>query len=71
MDARLLPRGQVRVTAPPYRPPRLLAVKDITPLEGGLPVMLDGKIIGSIGVSGALSSQDAQVARVGAAAVVK
>src|SRR5271169_6461964 len=50
---------------------RLLAVKDITPLEGGLPVMLDGKIIGSIGVSGALSSQDAQVARVGAAAVVK
>jgi uncharacterized protein GlcG (DUF336 family) len=50
---------------------RLLAVKDITPLEGGLPVILDGKIIGSIGVSGALSSQDAQVARVGAAAVVK
>jgi len=48
---------------------RLLAVKDITPLEGGLPVILDGKIIGSIGVSGALSSQDAQVARVGAAAV--
>jgi glc operon protein GlcG len=50
---------------------RLLAVKDITPLEGGLPVILDGKIIGSIGVSGALSSQDAQVARAGAAAVVK
>ena len=48
---------------------RLLALKDITPLEGGLPVILDGKIIGSIGVSGALSSQDAQVARVGAAAV--
>jgi uncharacterized protein GlcG (DUF336 family) len=48
---------------------RLLAVKDITPLEGGLPVNLDGKIIGSNGVSGALSSQDAQVARVGAAAV--
>ena len=48
---------------------RLLAVKDITPLEGGLPVILDGKIIGAIGVSGALSSQDAQVARAGAAAV--
>ena len=48
---------------------RLLAVKDITPLEGGLPVIADGKIIGAIGVSGALSSQDAQVARVGAAAV--
>ena len=50
---------------------RLLAVKDITPLEGGLPVTLDGKIIGAIGVSGALSSQDAQVARAGVAAVVK
>jgi len=47
---------------------RLLAVKDITPLEGGMPIIVDGKIIGAIGVSGALSSQDAQVARVGAAA---
>jgi len=28
---------------------RLLAVKDITPLEGGLPVILDGTIIGAIG----------------------
>ena len=50
---------------------RLLAVKDITPLEGGLPVILDGTIIGAIGVSGVLSSQDAQVARAGAAALVK
>jgi len=45
---------------------RLLAVKDITPLEGGLPIVLDGKIIGAVGVSGALSSQDAQVAKAGA-----
>jgi len=45
---------------------RLLAVKDITPLEGGLPIVADGKIIGAIGVSGALSSQDAQVAKAGA-----
>jgi glc operon protein GlcG len=48
---------------------RLLAVKDITPLEGGLPVVVDGKIIGAIGVSGALSSQDAQVAKAGADAL--
>ena len=34
---------------------RLLALKDITPLEGGLPIVVDGKIIGAIGVSGALS----------------
>jgi glc operon protein GlcG len=50
---------------------RLLAIKDITPLEGGLPLLLDGKIIGAIGVSGALSSQDAQVAKAGADAVGK
>jgi glc operon protein GlcG len=50
---------------------RLLAVKDITPLEGGLPIIIDGKIIGAIGVSGALSSQDAQVAKAGADALAK
>ncbi len=50
---------------------RLLAVKDITPLEGGLPILADGKIVGAIGVSGALSSQDAQVAKAGADAVGK
>ena len=50
---------------------RLLAVKDITPLEGGLPILVDGKIIGAIGVSGALSSQDADVAKVGADALAK
>jgi glc operon protein GlcG len=48
---------------------RLLALKDITPLEGGMPVIVDGKIIGAIGVSGALSSQDAQVAKAGAEAL--
>jgi len=50
---------------------RLLALKDITPLEGGLPVIVDGKIIGAIGVSGALSSQDAQVAKAGADALTR
>jgi glc operon protein GlcG len=50
---------------------RLLALKDITPLEGGIPVIVDGKIVGAIGVSGALSSQDAQVAKAGADALNK
>jgi glc operon protein GlcG len=50
---------------------RLLALKNITPIEGGLPLIVDGKIIGAIGVSGALSSQDAQVATAGAAALAK
>jgi glc operon protein GlcG len=48
---------------------RLLALKDITPLEGGMPMVVDNRIIGAIGVSGALSSQDAQVAKAGADAL--
>ncbi len=50
---------------------RLLALKDITPLQGGILVMVDGKIVGAIGVSGALSSQDEQVAKAGADALAK
>jgi len=44
---------------------RFLALKDIVPLEGGFPIVSDGKIVGAIGVSGVLSSQDAQVAQAG------
>ena len=44
---------------------RFLALPNIVPLEGGMPIILDGKIIGAIGVSGVLSSQDAQIARAG------
>jgi len=44
---------------------RFLALKDIVPLEGGVPLMLDGKIVGAIGVSGVLSAQNAQIARAG------
>jgi len=50
---------------------RLLAVKDITPLEGGIPIVVEGKIVGAIGVSGALSSQDAQIAKAGGDALAK
>jgi glc operon protein GlcG len=35
-------------------------------LEGGVPIVVDGKIIGSIGVSGVTSQQDAQTAQAGA-----
>ena len=34
-------------------------------LEGGIPIIADGKIIGSIGVSGVTSQQDAQTAQAG------
>jgi glc operon protein GlcG len=50
---------------------RLLALKNITPIEGGLPIVLDGKIIGAIGVSGAISAQDSQVAKAGIDALTK
>jgi glc operon protein GlcG len=50
---------------------RLLALKDITPLQGGVLVEVNGAIIGAIGVSGALSAQDEQVAAVGAAALAR
>ena len=44
---------------------RFLALKEIVPLEGGIPFVAEGKIIGAIGVSGVLSAQDAQIARAG------
>jgi glc operon protein GlcG len=43
----------------------LIAVDGITPLEGGIPVIVDGRVIGAIGVSGVISQQDAQVAQAG------
>jgi uncharacterized protein GlcG (DUF336 family) len=50
---------------------RLTTLNNITPLEGGLPIIADGKIIGAIGVSGVLSAQDAQIARAGIQALSK
>jgi glc operon protein GlcG len=50
---------------------RLLALKDITPLQGGVLVEVNGAIIGAIGVSGALPAQDEQVATAGAAALAR
>ncbi len=44
---------------------RILAVPGATPLQGGLPIIMDGKIIGGIGVSGVLATQDEVVAKAG------
>ncbi|MEP9320604.1 heme-binding protein [Pseudomonas sp. LABIM340] len=41
----------------------------ITSLEGGVPVVLDGQVIGAVGVSGVKAGEDAQVASAGAAAL--
>jgi uncharacterized protein GlcG (DUF336 family) len=43
----------------------LLGLTGATPIEGGLPIMIDGKVIGGIGVSGANADQDAQAAQAG------
>ena len=45
---------------------RLLRLQGAVPVEGGIPLLLEGKIVGAIGVSGATSAQDAQCAKAGA-----
>ena len=44
---------------------RILAVPGVMPLQGGLPIIVDGKIIGGIGVSGVTAAQDEMVAKAG------
>ena len=39
-------------------------------LEGGVPVIVDGQVVGAVGVSGVKSEQDAQLAKAGIAALV-
>ncbi|USR40053.1 heme-binding protein [Ectopseudomonas hydrolytica] len=39
----------------------------LTSLEGGVPLLVDGQVIGAVGVSGVKAEQDAQVARAGIA----
>jgi glc operon protein GlcG len=47
----------------------MVTLNDFTPLQGGIPILLDGEVVGAIGVSGAASAQqDEEIALVGAAA---
>ena len=48
---------------------RVLGLNGVVPVEGGIPLVVDGKIVGAIGVSGGTSAQDGQCARAGAEAV--
>ena len=50
---------------------RVLGLTGAVPVEGGVPIVIDGKIVGAIGVSGGTSPQDGQCARAGAAAAVQ
>lgn len=40
-------------------------------LEGGVPVIVDGHVIGAVGVSGVKSNEDAQIAKAGIAALIQ
>jgi glc operon protein GlcG len=43
----------------------LLALPGATPLEGGLPIVVDGQFLGAIGVSGVTAQQDGMIAQAG------
>jgi glc operon protein GlcG len=48
---------------------RILGLSGAVPLEGGIPLVADGKIVGAIGLSGDSSDHDGQCATVGAATI--
>jgi uncharacterized protein GlcG (DUF336 family) len=47
----------------------MMSLPGITSVEGGVPLLVDGEVVGSIGVSGVQSSQDGLIAAAGAAAI--
>jgi len=48
---------------------RILGLKGAVPVEGGIPLIVDGKVIGAVGASGGSSDQDGRTAQAGAAAM--
>jgi glc operon protein GlcG len=48
---------------------RLLRLTGAIPVDGGTPIIVDGKVVGAVGVSGGTSEQDGRVARAAADAV--
>src|SRR5262249_34286707 len=40
----------------------VLSLPDVLPIEGGIPLLIDGKLAGAVGVSGGTAQQDGQVA---------
>jgi uncharacterized protein GlcG (DUF336 family) len=48
---------------------RMLKLPGAIPIEGGLPIVVGGKLVGAIGVSGVTSAQDGQIAAAGVAAL--
>ena len=48
---------------------RILGLQGAVPIDGGLPLLIDGKIVGAIGMSGGSSAQDGIAAKAGADAL--
>jgi len=49
----------------------ILTLPGAMPIEGGVPIALDGKVLGAIGVSGVTAQQDGQIAKAGVDALPK
>jgi len=47
----------------------VLGLAGVVPVEGGLPIIVDGKLIGALGVSGGSSAEDEACGAAGAAAL--
>ena len=43
----------------------MLKMPGVTPVQGGLPIVIDGECIGAVGVSGVQSHEDEQIAKAG------
>jgi uncharacterized protein GlcG (DUF336 family) len=48
---------------------RMLGLAEAVPVEGGVPIVIDGRIVGAIGLSGGTSAQDGQAASAGVSTV--
>lgn len=49
--------------------PELLQMPGVTPVQGGLPIVVEGTCVGGVGVSGVQSHEDEQIAAAGIAAL--
>ena len=48
---------------------RVLRIQGAVPVDGGMPIMMSGKVVGGVGLSGGTSAQDGQCAQAGVNAV--
>jgi glc operon protein GlcG len=49
--------------------PELLNMPQVTPVQGGLPIVAEGMCVGAVGISGVQSHEDEQIAAAGIAAL--